>query len=221
MQKRDWSSYNKKLVQRGDLFFMFDLKTFEKVQNFKGKSQGGRPNKYSDILIELLLIMKIQYHLTYRSLEGFAISMAPLIKNWLHIPNYTTICRRSIELKPEIKRALDQGSRCILIDASGIKILGDGEWVRKIHGLGRSREWLKLHVAMDQDTQVVLSYQLTPANIGDSSMMEPLLDGINGSITAVKADGAYSGRKSSLYSRTKKCQQVENALKILNRMIKA
>ena len=72
MQKRIWKEYNQKLVQRGSITFMIHEKTVREIQNFKPKRKIGRPKKYPDALIELLVVAKIRFNLGYRSLEGFA-----------------------------------------------------------------------------------------------------------------------------------------------------
>ena len=137
------------------------------------------------------MVVKIRFNLGYRALEGFARSIFQELKRWFKIPTYSTICKRAKELPTELKRALSKQPRIISLDASGIKVYGEGEWKRKIHGVGRPRKWMKLHVALDEDTQEVVAEVLTDSNVGDSSVVENLLDQIPDEIQEVKADGAY------------------------------
>jgi len=196
MQKRIWSEYNRKLVQRGSVTFMIHEKTVRQIQNFKPKSKNGRPQKYPDALIELLVVVKIRFNLGYRSLEGFAKSIFQELKRWFEIPDYSTICKRAKALSPELKVALSKQPRIISLDATGIKVYGEGEWKRKIHGVGRPRKWLKLHVGLDEETQLVVADSLTESNTSDCSMVDELLDQIDSEIVEVKADGAYDGQPS-------------------------
>lgn len=173
---------------------MIHEKTIREIQNFRQKRTVGRPKKYPDALIELLVVVKIRFNLGYRSLEGFAKSIFTELKQWFAIPTYSTICKRATELPLHLKHAIAKGPRVISMDASGIKIYCEGEWKRKIHGPGRPRKWLKLHVALDEITQEVVADVLTDSTVGDSSMVEQLLDQISADIEEVKADGAYDGQ---------------------------
>lgn len=196
MQKRIWSEYNRKLVNRGSVTFMIHEKTIQEIRRFKPKSKNGRPKKYPDALIRLLVVVKIRFNLSYRALEGFAKSIFQKLQKWFEIPTYSTICKRAKSLPVELKVALSKKPRIISLDASGIKVHGEGEWKRKIHGVGRPRKWLKLHVALDEETQQVVAESLTESNISDSNLVDSLLNEIDGDIDEVKADGAYDKQSS-------------------------
>ena len=94
MQKRIWSQYNQNLVQRGSTTFYLDIKALRLIKNFRSKSTGGRPKVFPLMLIHILIMLKIQYSLPYRALEGFARS----IFKWLTIPTYSLICKRAKDL---------------------------------------------------------------------------------------------------------------------------
>jgi len=136
-------------------------------------------------LIELLVIVKIRFNLGYHALEGFARSVFQEINRWFEIPSYSTICKKAKALPTELTTALSRKPRIISLDASGVKVYGEVEWKRKIHGVGRPRKWLKLHVAVDEDTQEVLAECLTESNVSDSSVVEDLLNQIDGEIEKV------------------------------------
>ena len=190
MQKRIWSQYNKDLVQRGSITFFIEEKTFQKIQNFRGKSTGGRPQEFPLMLIQLLLFVKIQYSLTYRSLEGFAKSTLQKMYGWLEVPSYSLICKRAKELSHSLPKLSSRRPTVVLIDASGIKVFGEGEWKRKIHGVGRPRKWLKIHIAVDETSQEIVAECLTDSSVADATMVDTLLESKT-SVRVVKADGAY------------------------------
>lgn len=199
MQKRIWKKYNRDLVQRGSVTFLIDKKTFLSIKKFKRSSTGGRPIEYPKALIEFLLSVKIQYSLTYRALEGFAKSVFSKIKKWFKIPTYSSICKRAKELAFSLPKLSSRRPQVVLIDSSGIKVMGEGEWKRKIHGVGRPRKWLKMHIVVDERTQEVIAEELTECNVADCKMVKPLLKKSGRSIKLVKADGAYdrfSSRKA-------------------------
>lgn len=126
MQKRIWSEYNRKLVQRVSVTFMIHQKTVREIQKFKPKSKNGRPKKYPDALIELLVVVKIRFNLAYRALEGFARSVFQEINRWFEIPTYSTICKRAKSPLTELKAALSRKPRIISLNASGVKVYEEG-----------------------------------------------------------------------------------------------
>jgi hypothetical protein len=79
-KKCNWSQYNRRLINRGSINFLVTSKALIQIKKFKEKSTGGHPKKYSSLLIELLVMLKIQYSLSYRALEGFAKSVFKKIK---------------------------------------------------------------------------------------------------------------------------------------------
>lgn len=103
-------------------------------------------------LIHLLLILKIQYRLTYRALEGFAKSMLPHIESGIFLPTYSLICKRASDLEALLPKLSSKRPKVVLLDATGIKVYEEGEWKVKIHGASKRRKWVKLHIAVDENT---------------------------------------------------------------------
>jgi len=188
-RKRDWRQYNKALVHRGSLTFLIEPKILKKIScppKYRGK---GRPRMFSLEFIQILLMIKIHYRLTYRSLEGFArwafSSMLPNIK----VPHYTLPSKRAASVAlPSISSRVPH---TVLLDSSGLKVLGEGEWKRKIHGRGRPRKWIKVHLAVDAKTQEIVAEVVTDAYFADSKAVQALLSKSPKRIKKVIADGAY------------------------------
>ncbi len=192
MRARNWCQYNKKLVQRGSLTFLIDPKNLKSLFPKKQK-QRGRPHEFSDGLIELLLLIKIHYKLTYRSLEGFAKSIFSLLKAPLRIPTYSLICKRVKALQKKLPKLSFRRASTIIVDASGIKVLGEGEWKVKIHGKGRPRKWIKLHIAIDANSQEIIAEVTTESSSGDGTTFPTLFNQIQHQVKTVIGDGAYDG----------------------------
>ena len=127
----------------------------------------GRPRLFSHPLIQMLLLIKLHYQLTYRSLEGFAKSILPLFEHELLLPTYSLICKRASKLHKRLPKLSSRRPKIIMLDATGIKVYGEGEWKRKIHGISKRRKWLKLHIAVDAKTQEIISLEVTSSNIAD------------------------------------------------------
>ena len=188
MRNRNWRHYNKHLVQQGSISFFIDPKVLKSMQIDAHSAGRGRPIKFSDSLIQLLLMIKIRFRLPYRALEGFVKSIFG--KKWL-LPTYSLICKRAGKLNVSLPKIERMGGMIVILDGSGSKVCGEGEWKRKIHGRGRPRKWVKLHIALDAETQEIVAESTTESNVADSSVTKRLLDKIPGKIKTVIADGAY------------------------------
>lgn len=142
MRNRNWSEYNKELVQRGSLTFLLDPKTFKSFSKRPKSTGPGRPIEYNNALIEFLMTVKVHFKLAYRALEGFADSFLSRLFPNQKTPNYTSICKRVQKLAASLPVLSKTGSSTVIIDASGMKVCGEGEWKVKIHGRGRPRKWV-------------------------------------------------------------------------------
>jgi IS5 family transposase len=190
MRKRNWRQYNKHLVQQGSISFFIDPKVFKDMgKPTKSKKKRGRPIQFSDALIEMLFVLKIRFRLPYRALEGFAKSLFE--NREFLIPTYSLICKRISSLELKLPRLDVSRSLVVILDASGLKVYGEGEWKVKIHGPGRPRKWVKLHIAIDAETQEIVAECTTESTVSDSKVAKRLLDAVPGKIRSVLADGAY------------------------------
>ena len=81
----------------------------------------------------------------------------------------------------------------MVLDSTGLKVYGAGEWQREKHGEQGRRTWRKLHLAVNPDSGEILASELTSNEVGDPSMVSPLLEQIPGTLASVTADGAYDG----------------------------
>ena len=186
MRKRNWRQYNKTLVQRGSLSFLIDPKCLKKLKPKKHKGPG-RPLAFPDELILILLMIKIHFKLPYRMLEGFT----KYILNGIKLPTYSLTCKRAIKLHLDLPKLSSKRPHTILVDSSGIKVLGEGEWKVKVHGEGRPRKWIKLHLAIDAKTQEIVAELTTDSATGDPTVFPLLFAQINRRVKEVIADGAY------------------------------
>jgi hypothetical protein len=113
------------------------------------------------------------------------------------VPDYSTLCRRQKTLKVQIPYRRAEGPLNLLVDSTGIKFLGDGEWQARKHGVQGRRQWRKVHLAMDSATSDIRAVEFTPSREGDSPVLPDLLDQIpqDEDIGTVTADGAYDTRR--------------------------
>lgn len=199
--KRNWSQYNQNLVNRGSITFLIDPKILKSANAKKNKRGRGRPLLFSEELIHILLLIKIHYKLAYRSLEGFVKSIFPRLGCEWELPTYSLICKKAQTINKKILSFPRSQSHVVILDASGLKVYGEGEWKRKIHGKGRHRKWVKLHIAIDRDTQDILANVTTASEVADITQTKNLLDEVKGDITTFLGDGGYDGARKELARR--------------------
>lgn len=193
MRKRNWREYNKKLVQRGSLTFLIDLKIIKNLAPKAQKKKKGRPLEFSDQFILILLMIKIHYKMPYRMLEGFTQFFFEQFKK-MKVPTYSLTCKRAKGLSAKLPKLSSSRPGTIIVDATGIKVQGEGEWKVKIHGKGRPRKWIKLHVAIDERTQEIVGEISTDSSVDDGKAFPKVIQQVQGRPNTVIGDGAYDDR---------------------------
>ena len=190
---KNWSEYDKALVQRGAItFWMSD--DFEKTWMHSGEKQRGSQFDYSDQAILIMLTVREVFHLGNRGVEGFVRSLFRMMKIDLPVPDHSTLSKRGKALKVKLPKKTNQ-SLNIVMDSTGLKIYGEGEWKVRMHGVSKRRTWLKLHVGANPKGGEIQAVLLTKNNVSDDQAVAELLDQIEQPILDFAADGAYDKRK--------------------------
>jgi len=188
---RNWHEYNRALINRGRFTVWFDEHAIAAWRNTAPATGPGAPLLYADLAIECALVFKAVYHLSLRAAQGFLSSVVELMRLSLPVPNYSTVSRRQGALKVCLAPTLRGGPRHVVIDATGLKVYGTGEWRVWKHRVGRRRTWRKLHLGIDETTKEIVAVELTGSHIHDSQPLPALLDQIPDPIGQVSGDGAY------------------------------
>jgi len=188
----NWAEYDAALRRRGSLTVWV---TPEAIAAWTPAATGrrGRPRSYSDVAIEAGLMLRLAFGRPWRQTEGLLGSFMDLLGLELPVPDHTTFSRRSVDLGVATALKKASGPVHVVIDSTGLKVVGAGEWRHEKHGGKPRRSWRKLHLAIDPDSGEILASELTTPDDGDASRVGPLLDPIDGPISAVFADGAYDG----------------------------
>src|SRR3972149_1874076 len=190
---KNWSKYDNALVERGSItFWMSD--DFEQTWMHSGKKQRGSQFDYSDQAILVMLTVKEVFHLTNRGVEGFMYSIFQLMKINLPVPDHSTLSKRGKSLKVNLPKKTSQ-SLNIVMDSTGLKIYGEGEWKVRMHGVSKRRTWRKLHIGANPDDGEIQAVILTENSVSDDAAVEVLLEQIEQEIINFGADGAYDKRK--------------------------
>lgn len=195
----NWSAYNQGLINRGSITLWYDEDAKDKWFH-NGEATRGGQRIYSDFCIETVLKLRYTFNLALRQTEGFMKSLLLLLKVDLPVMNYSTLCRRQAGLSVDLGvNAPPQGERIhILIDSTGLKVFGEGEWKVRMHGYSKRRTWRKFHVGVDAKTGQITSCVLTDNAVADAAMVEPILDETEANgcvIDQLSGDGAYDKSK--------------------------
>jgi hypothetical protein len=187
----NWRKYNESLVKRGSITFWFDEDVIAQWHHPNDRRRVGHPFVYSDTAIECLLVLRELFQLPYRQTEGLARSLVELMEIPLDIPDYTSLAKRAAKLEISLDVRRHSGPIDVVVDSTGLKVFGEGEWKMRKHGKSKRRTWRKLHLAINADTQEIEAETLTENSCDDASQVAPLLDQVSGSTHAFYGDGAY------------------------------
>jgi hypothetical protein len=188
---QNWPTYEAGLKRRGDVTLWLDEAAIAGWQAPRRTTPGGQA-WYSDVAIELVLMLRRVFHLALRQAEGFAAGVLRLLGQDLRVPDHTTLCRRGRGFAGCRPRAVPHGPMHLVIDSTGLQLFGRGEWDAEKHGRAR-RSWRKLHLAVDADTGEIVASVLTDNAADDAGEIPALLGQVEGEIASVTADGAYDG----------------------------
>lgn len=188
---RNWSEYNAGLKQRGSITFWLDEAVIAQWLNQVKTGKRGASDVYSDLAIETVITFKSIYGLAGRQAVGFVASIFALMGVKLAVPDHSTLSRRLGKLAINLPVLPETGARQVVVNATGIKIYGEGEWKTRQHGISKRRTWRKLHLAVDESTGEILAVEVSLNDKKDSQLLDPLLDAVEGDIDQVGADGAY------------------------------
>jgi hypothetical protein len=192
----NWREYNNALKQRGSLIFWMDEEAIGSWYNTKPSGCRGRSQTYSDTAIATALMIKGVFKLPLRALEGFLNSLFRLLKVDLKSPDYSCISKRAKTVEVNYRQPSQGQAAHLVIDATGLKVFGEGEWKVRKHGAEKRRVWRKLHLAVDAATHQLVSAEVSMDWVHDSEVLPTLLRPLRRKVKAVSADGAYDTRQS-------------------------
>jgi hypothetical protein len=185
----NWAEYDAALRGRGGLTVWFTEAAIAAWKAEPRITRGGQP-RYSELAITTALTLRAMFRLALRQTEGLIGSIIALLGLDLPVPDHSTLSRRAETLEVPQPRS---GTRPIhlLVDSTGLRLCGPGEWLVEKHGSRTRRSWRKLHIGVDADTGRIITSSLTTNDVDDASQVGPLLDQIADPIASFTADGAY------------------------------
>ena len=187
---RNWADYNQSLINRGNLTIWFDDDVVQAWNAVRPNGRRGRDQTFSDIAIECALTLRRLFRLPLRQTQGLLDGLFTLLKVPLTAPYYTTLSRRADGLGADLQALPQSGPINLVVDGTGLKIYGEGEWKMRTHGKGKRRTWRKLHLGINRESHEIVAITLTESNVHDSMQTGALLSQV-ARVDTVTGDKGY------------------------------
>jgi len=204
---RNWKEYNESLVNRGRIELLFDEVIILSGWNAEPNGKRGAQPVYTDLAIEITLQFGKVFGQKLRQTEGLVKSIFKVagLGNLLDVPDYSTLSKRGGDIKVNLPK--DTKEKIIfIVDSTGLKIYGEGEWKVRQHGVSKRRTWRKAHIAITPDGEIRAA-ELTDNSTADCEVIEKLLNQETAVIDSFAADGGYD--KENVYQSCKE-RKIEN-----------
>ena len=163
----NWAAYNQALVRRGDVTVWVSSEAVAAWTPRQSGRRGGQ-RRYSDLAIETALTLRLLSHFPRRQAEGFLHALFGMMRLDLSAPDSTTLSRRSQHLRRRLRPVPPGEGLHLVLDSTGLSIVGEGEWAAATHGVRGRRGWRTLHLGVDQ-SGVILVHTLTEETGDDAT----------------------------------------------------
>jgi IS5 family transposase len=191
---RNWREDNRALVRRGSLTVWITEDVVQTWHAGEAEQKRGHPRTYTDTAIMTMATLQEIYHLGLRQTQGLMESIGQLLHLEVAIPDYSTLSRRRATLEIALPHAQSSEALHVVVDSTGVKVFGEGEWKVRQHGYTYRRTWRKVHVGVDEASGEIVAAVVTTNNYHDSQLLPDLLAQVDEAIAQVSGDGAYDRR---------------------------
>jgi hypothetical protein len=181
-------------VNHGNLTLWVEEEALQAWQ-YTGPRQRGAQYVYAETAIQCVLTLRAVYHLALRAAQGLAESVFTLLEVSVPVPTYSTLSRRGARSEIDLSRFSSSAPVHLVLDSSGFKVYGEGEWKVRQHGWSKRRTWRKLHLGVDEATGEIVAAVASEAGVTDDDVVPDLMEQVDRPIQLVSADGAYDKRK--------------------------
>ena len=196
---KNWSEYNTSLKNRCDItFWLSDDALTNWLEQYLVIKQRGRQVKYSKIALQTIYTFRLIFNLRLRQAEGFTRSLLKIMRVNLPVLDYTTGSRRIRKLPIDFVYSRPSGNINVILDSTGIKVLGEKEWINYKHGTRQRKIWRKLHIGVTDDGSIIAG-EITTLRESDIATVPTLLKQIPNNINRIVGDGAYHKKRMLEY----------------------
>ncbi len=206
----NWPEYNQALVGRGRITLWMDEDVLGGWLNTQKTGRRGASNTYSDLAVQCMGTLRVLFRLPLRATQGLTGDLLGLMGLSLPVLSYTQLCRRLRTLPGSLpkRRGKKDGPVHLVVDSTGLKVFGEGEWKVRQHGWCTRRTWRKLHLGMDADSHEILCVMFSTNDVADCEVFRDLLDQVDEPIAALSADGGYDASEVYAELARRKVQDV-------------
>lgn len=191
--------------------FWIAQEALEQWQSQEKIGKRGRPRVFSDTAIQTALTLREVFHLSLRQTEGFLQSILKVMRVTVQAPDYSTLSVRAAALAVVIRvRPISDKPLHVVVDSTGVKVYGEGEWKVRQHGWSKRRTWKKVHLGVDEASGDVVIGEVTGNDVADGEMLEPLLCQLPETVVVdqCSADGAYDKRRCYVALQKRNIRQI-------------
>jgi len=210
---RNWGEYNAALVKRGSLTVWLDESALSGWMEPHRSGRRGASRTYSQAAIQAVLLLKAVYHLPLRGAQGFVESILKLMGLPWPVPHYSTLSRRQVGLELAVSRVGCGEAIHLVVDSTGCKVYGEGEWKVRVHGKSKRRTWRKLHLGVDEKSGEIVAAVLSRNDVSDGEALPLLLEPIAEPLAQVSGDGGYD-KRPCYEALQKRQEEQEKPLKV-------
>lgn len=189
----NWPVYNRALVERGSVTVWLEEEAIASWRAAAVVGAPGAPRVYSDAAIRTTLTFRVLFHLPLRATQGFLRSVLRLAGLDLPVPDFSTLSRRARSLDVPLRKR-PKGHTDIVVDSTGVKVYGEGEWKVRQHGVSKRRTWKKIHIAIGEDGEIRAT-TVTGNDTHDADAVPDLLEQEDAALDGFFGDGAFDQRK--------------------------
>jgi hypothetical protein len=187
---KNWHEYDHALRDRGDITLWMRQDAMDAWTPPMTGKRGAQP-VYADLAIQSVLTLRLLFRLPLRQTEGFLHALLTLMGVTLPCPDHTTLSRRNatVAIQQQVER-VSQEAISLIVDSSGLKVCGQGEWHTQKHGEKQVKRWKKLHLGVNDQGQIMAS-TVTESHAQDPSQVPALLSQVDRLIDRFIGDGIF------------------------------
>ena len=190
---RDWAAQDARGAAKGSLTLIYSSEVLRPAKKAPAVGRG-RPRLYDEEQVKAAVFVKLLTRFSYRATESFLKTLSAMLGVDCPVADYSTLSRRFSKLSLDLSAPPVIQDKVLLVDSTGFKLCGEGEWKVRQHGQSKRRSWKKVHVLVDYETGSILSMEITAHTVHDGPVLSKLLPQESPGCV-VHGDGAYASRK--------------------------
>ena len=190
---RDWQAQDARSAAKGSLTLIYSQEVLRPAKKQEAVGRG-RPRLYDEEQVKAAVFVKLLTRFSYRATEAFLKTLSAMLGASCPVADYSTLSRRFSKLSLDLSAPAVIQDKVLLVDSTGFKLSGEGEWKVRQHGKTQRRSWKKVHVLVEYETGQIVSMEVTAHTVHDGPVLSRLLPNhLPGCV--IHGDGAYASKQ--------------------------